>query len=161
MGEESAMRAESTRKRHVERFFWEVVDIDRSHAWECKTVPGTRGFHSVRSSDNPVFEIWTRKLSCFCPPCCDGDWDACESLDWVDGWDRISLPLDQRAIVELTPLEEDQSSISIDFDHVSDLVQPGMMNFLNIFLLNLRNIFDHIPTIILCRTHIRSGCLKR
>ena len=70
----------------------------------------------------------------FCPPCCDGDWDVCESLDWVDGWDCISLPLDQCAIVELTSLEEDQSSISIDFDHVSDLVQPGMMHFLNIFL---------------------------
>ena len=126
------MQVESTRKRHVERFFWEVVDIDHSHAWEFKTVPGTRGFHSVRSSDNLVFEIWTKKLSCFCSPCRDGEWDVCESLDWVDGWDRISLPLDQRA--ELTPLEEDQSSISIDFDHVSDLVQPGMMHFLNIFL---------------------------
>ena len=100
----------------MERFFWEVVDVDRSHAWECKTVTGTRGFHSVRSSGNPIFEIWTKKLACFFPPCCDGDWDVCESLDWVDGWDRISLPLDQRAIVELTPLEEDQSSISIDFD---------------------------------------------
>ena len=44
--------------------------------------------------------------------------DVCESLDWVDGLDRISLPLDQRAIVELNPLEEYQSSISIDFDHV-------------------------------------------
>ena len=95
---------------------------------------GAHGFHSVRSSDNPVFEIWTIKLSCFSLPCCDGDWDVCESLDWVDGWDRISLPLDQRVIVELTPLEEDQSSISIDFDHVSDLVQLGMMHFLNIFL---------------------------
>ena len=101
MGEESAMRAESTRKRHVEIFFGKVVDIDRSHAWECKIFPGTHGFHSVRSSDNPVFEIWTIKLTCFFPPCCDGDWDLCESLDWVDGWDRISLPLDQRAIVEL------------------------------------------------------------
>ena len=65
MGEESTMQVESTRKRHVERFFWEVVDIDRSHAWECKTVPGTHGFHSVRSSDNPIFEIWTRKLTFF------------------------------------------------------------------------------------------------
>ena len=52
----------------------------------------------------------------------------------VDGWDHISLPLDQRAIVELTPLEEDQLSISIYFDHVLDLIQPGMMHFLNIFL---------------------------
>ena len=58
----------------------------------------------------------------------------CESLDWVNGWDRISLPLDQRAIVDLNPLEEDQSSIFIDFDHVSDLVQPSMMHFLNIYL---------------------------
>ena len=53
---------------------------------------------------------------------------------WIGLMDGISLPLDQRAIVELTPLEEDQSSISIDFDHVSDLVQPVMMHFLNIFL---------------------------
>ena len=101
-------------------FFGEVVDIDHSHAWECKTVLGTHGFHLVRSYDNLVFEIWTKKLSCFCLPCCDGDWDVCESLDWVDGWDRISHPLYQRVIVDLTLLEEYQSSISIDFDDVSD-----------------------------------------
>ena len=64
------------------------------------------------------------------PPCCDGDWDGCESLDWVDGWDRISLPLDQREVVELTPLEEDQSFIFIYFDHVLDLVQPSMMHII-------------------------------
>ena len=101
------MRVESTRKRHVERCFWEVVDIDRSHAWECRTVPGTRGFHLVRSSDNLVFEIWTRKLACFFLPCCDGDWDVCESLDQVDGWDHISLPLQQCTTIDLNPLEED------------------------------------------------------
>ena len=77
MGEESAMRVETTRKRHVERFFGEVVDIYHSHAWEFKTFPGTHGFHSIRSFDNPVFEIWTRKFACFCLPCCDGDWDVC------------------------------------------------------------------------------------
>ena len=47
MVEESAMRVESTRKRHRERIFWEVVDIDHSHAWEFKTVPRTYVFHSV------------------------------------------------------------------------------------------------------------------
>ena len=115
-----------------------------------------------------------QKTHLFFLPCCDGDWDGCESLDWVNGWDHISLPLDQRAIIDLNPLEEDQSSIFIDFDHVSDLVQPSMMHFLNIFFLYLRNIqthinglvshekyFVHIPTIILCREHICSGCLKR
>ena len=59
MGEESTIRVESTRNIQVERCFWEVVDIDHSHAWECKNVPRTRGFHLVRSSDNPVFEILT------------------------------------------------------------------------------------------------------
>ena len=59
------------KKETCGEFFWEVVDIDRSHAWECKTISGTLGFHSVRSSDNPVFEIWTRNLACFFPPCCD------------------------------------------------------------------------------------------
>ena len=94
---------------------------------------GLMAFIQFEALITQYLKFWTRKLSCFCPPCCDGDWDVCESLNWVDGWDRISLPLDQHAIVELTPLEEDQSSISIDFDHVSDLVQPGMMHFLNIF----------------------------
>ena len=47
MGEESAMRVESTRKIHVETFFWKVVYKDHSHAWECKTIPGTHGFHSI------------------------------------------------------------------------------------------------------------------
>ena len=47
MGEESTMRVESARKRHVERFFWEVVDIDHSHAWECNTLHGNHGFHLV------------------------------------------------------------------------------------------------------------------
>ena len=95
---------------------------------------GLMVFIRFEALNNPVFEIWTRKLACFFPPCCDGDWDVCESLDYVDEWDHISLPLDQRAIVELNPLEEDQSSISIYFDHVLDLLQPGMMHFLNIFL---------------------------
>ena len=61
------------KKETCGEIFCEVVDIDHSHAWECKIVPGTRGFHSVQSYDNPVFEIWTRKLACFCPPCCDGN----------------------------------------------------------------------------------------
>ena len=96
-------------------------------------MPVTCGFHSIRSFDNPIFEIWTRKFVCFFLPCCNRDSDGCELLDWVDGWDRISLPLDQRAIVELAPLEEDQSSISIYFDHVSDPIQPSMLHLLNIF----------------------------
>ena len=50
MGEESTMPGRIYKTETRGDIFWEVVDIDRSHAWECKTVPGTCGFHSVRSS---------------------------------------------------------------------------------------------------------------
>ena len=42
---------------HVVRNFWQVVDIDRSRSYSCSTVQGTHLFHSVQSSNNPLFEI--------------------------------------------------------------------------------------------------------
>ena len=81
-------------------------------------------FISVRSSNNPLFEIWTWKLSFFCIPCSSGDWDECDCMDWVDDWDHVSLVVDPHVVIEATHLEEVQSAISIDYDHISDLVQP-------------------------------------
>lgn len=104
---------------------WQVVDIDRSRSYSCSTIQGTHGFHSVRSSNNPLFEIWTRKLACFCNPCSSGEWDECECMDWVDDWDHVSLAVDPHVVIETTHLEEGQSTISTDYDHISDLVQPG------------------------------------
>ena len=43
---------------------------------------------------------------------------------------------------------EDQSSISIDFDHVSNLVQPGMMHFLKILLIYLYSLQTHINGLV-------------
>ena len=83
---------QSSQKEHVHRYFWEVVDVDQSHLYECKTVQGNHSFHSVRTLDNSIVEMWIRKLSCFCYPCSSGEWDNCESIDWVDSWDRVSLP---------------------------------------------------------------------
>ena len=83
-----------------------MVDVDRSHLYECKTFQGTRAFHSVRMSDNAIVEMWTRKLSCFCYPFSGGEWDNYESTDWVDSWDRVSLPIGQQITVELSELEE-------------------------------------------------------
>ena len=91
---------QTTRKAHVHRYFWEVVDVDRSHLYECKTIQGTHAFHSVRTSDSAIVEMWTRKLSCFCYPCNSGEWDNCESTNWVDSWDRVSLPIGQQITVE-------------------------------------------------------------
>ena len=105
--------------------FWHVVDIDQSHSYSCDTIQGTRGFHSVRSSNNPQFEIWTQKLACFCSPSSNGEWDECECMDWVDDWDRVSLAVDPRVVGETTHLEDVQLVISTDYDHISYLVQPG------------------------------------
>ena len=100
-----------------------MVDIDRSRSYSCDTVQGTCGFHSVRSSNNPLFEIWTQKLACFCSPCSSGEWDECECMDWVDDWDHVSLVVDPRVVGETTHLEEGHSKFLTDYDHISDLVE--------------------------------------
>ena len=46
-------------------------------------------------------------------------------MDWVDDWDRVSLVVDSRVVVETTHLEEGQSVILTNYDHISDLVQLG------------------------------------
>ena len=45
-------------------------------------------------------------------------------MDWVDDWDHVSLVLDPPVVGETTHLEEGQSVISTDYDHILDLVQP-------------------------------------
>ena len=135
MGEGARMQEDqSTRKAHVRRFFWEVVDVDRYQLYECKTIKGTHRLHAIRTSDNAIFEIWTRKLSCFCTPCSTNEWEDCESIEWVDGWVCVSLPIDPRIRLELSQLEEDEFAISLDYDHISYLVQPGAFNILWIIL---------------------------
>ena len=46
-------------------------------------------------------------------------------MDWVDDWDRVSLAVDPCVVSQTTHLEEGQSSISTDYNHISYLVQPG------------------------------------
>jgi hypothetical protein len=43
----------------------------------------------------------------------------------VDRWDNVSLPIGQFIIMELSQLDDDQSNISKDYDHILDLVLPG------------------------------------
>ena len=102
-----------------------MVDVNLSHLYECKTVQGTHAFHLVRTSDNAIVEMWTRKLSSFCYPCSCGEWDNYESIDWVECYDCVSLPIGRQITTKLSQLEEVQSSISHDYDHISYLIQPG------------------------------------
>ena len=46
-------------------------------------------------------------------------------MDWVFYWDHVSLTVDPRVVSETTHLEEAHVAISRDYDHISDLVQPG------------------------------------
>ena len=61
-----------------------------------------------------------QKIGFFCIPCRSGEWDECECMDW----DLVSLAVDPHVVGETTHLKEVQSSISIDYDHISNLVQP-------------------------------------
>ena len=63
-----------------------------------------------------------QKLGFFCSPFSSGEWDECECMDWVDDWNRLSLAVDPCVVDEITHLEEGQSAISIDYDHISDIV---------------------------------------
>ena len=91
---------------------------------------GTQGFHSIRSSENSSLEIWTRKMSCFCGSCSIFEWDECELSEWVDTWHRVTLGTDMSLVIEITTLEDNETEISIDYDHISNLVQPGTNCFI-------------------------------
>ena len=121
---------QSTRKSHVQRVFWEFTNVDCSHTYRVNTVQGTRGFHSIRSSYNSALEIWTRKMSCFCGSCSIVEWDECELSEWVDTWNRVKLGTDMSLVNEITPLEENETRIFMDYDHISDLVKPGTNFFI-------------------------------
>ena len=45
-------------------------------------------------------------------------------MDWVDDWDHVSLAVDPHVVYEITHLEEGQSVILTNYDHISDIVQP-------------------------------------
>ena len=63
-------------------------------------------------------------MSCFCSSCTIQVWDECESKEWVDEWQLSYLsPLDTYR--PSTALDLTQMESSIDFDHISDLVQLG------------------------------------
>ena len=55
----------------------------------------------------------------------------------------VSIPTGQHITIELSLLEEEQSSISPDYDHISYLVQKGSTKIL-IFLKCLRNNFVYL-----------------
>ena len=62
-------------------------------------------------------------MECYCPSCAEENWDDCESTKWVEKW--VLDPIDTYRPTQA--LEMVEMDLSIDFDCLSDLVQPGNM----------------------------------
>ena len=99
--------------------------MDQSQTHRVNTVHGTPQFHSIRSSDNSALQIWTILKACFCSFCRITKWDDCEYTYTIDTWDRVTLGTNFNGVNEIDHLEDDQTHISTDYDHISDLIQAG------------------------------------
>ena len=53
------------------------------------------------------------------------EWGDCEYTDMIDTWDRVTLGTHLKGVNEIEHLEDDQTHISTDYDHISDLIQAG------------------------------------
>ena len=49
----------------------------------------------------------------------------CEYTDIVHTWDRVTLGTNFKGVNEIDHLEDDETHISTDYDHISDLIQAG------------------------------------
>ena len=82
-------------RREVIRHFHDIKenDVDRQHSFNCRTVKGSRGLHSVRSmghSNNVLLE--TRPLACFCDGCVEPKPGLfCVSTSHVPPWKLVTL----------------------------------------------------------------------
>ena len=64
----------------------------------------------------------------FCSSCRIDEWDNCEYIDIVDTWYRLKLGTNFNRVNEIDHLEDDQTHISTDYDHISDIIQVGTQN---------------------------------
>ena len=99
--------------------------MDQSQTHRVNTVPRTQQFHSIRSLDNSALQIWTRLKAFFYNSCSINEWDDCEYTDIVDTLDRVTLGTDFIPVNEMDHLEDDQTNISTNYDHILDVIQAG------------------------------------
>ena len=55
-----------------------------------KEIKGNRSIHAVMSTDGDC-SLSSRHLSCYCDACLDCQYDSCENLACVDGWEEQGL----------------------------------------------------------------------
>ena len=76
--------------------------------------------HSFQSSNSSTWTIWTQHLACFYPSCFQCDLDHCESSEWVDTW----APHYFTPLSIIPSIRNDDMEISLEHNHLSDLLQP-------------------------------------
>ena len=126
--------------KFVRRFFWHITDIDREHAYTCKTVPGTRSLHSIRSTDHTDWVLHIRDHACYCAYCTGNEFqDPCVNIQqgFVEEWRQTILePLDRVGINQVHIPNEDSdegSQFSSDYDIILGLVREGMHTYTYLF----------------------------
>ena len=55
-----------------------------------KKVKGNRSIHAVMSTDGGC-TLSSRSLSCYCDPCLECNYEACENSNYVSGWEEQDL----------------------------------------------------------------------
>ena len=70
-------------------------------------------------------QIWKILKDFFCSSYSINEWDDCEYTNKVDTWDQVTLGTNFNWGNEINHLEDDQTHISRDYDHISDLIQAG------------------------------------
>ncbi len=70
-----------------------VGEVDRTHGYNCRTIPRSKSLHYVRSishANNVLLE--TREFSCFCDKCVDDIAEGnCDSKLHVSPWTLLTL----------------------------------------------------------------------
>ena len=86
------------------------------------TLHGTQQFHSIRSSDNLALQIWTRLKDFFYSSYHIDEWVDCDYTDTVYTWYRVTIGTNLNEFNEIDHLEDDQTHISTEYGHISDLI---------------------------------------
>ena len=70
------------------------------------------------------------KIEFFCGPYSIDEWYDSEYTDTIDTWDRVTIGTNLKGGNEIDHLVDDQTYISTDYDHISDLIQASTKKYI-------------------------------
>ena len=91
MQDPAPLRYQSECVKVKRRIFFYDDNINRNRRDRYfKKVKGNRSIHAVMSTDGGC-TLSSRCLSCYCDPCLDCNYKACENSNYVSGWEEQDL----------------------------------------------------------------------